>query len=352
MITLPIALGFERNAAEMKKSTMLYIYFGLIFVLFFDLWVENSEQAKNFFGNWIKPITDEPKFSLVWTILAVVAIFIMFKYILDTKEEEKKELEKTLESEMGILIMANKELSNYRLQDNLMSILNRFVHQNSYVNAVQWYQYVENNYQGQTKIKINFQYGAVSEEINLNAIQQLYHYCDTSILRKFRKVKQAYTNGDADPLVDFIIDVHKIIAHKSEESLTQEDAVLCSLMLLSFEILERDFGITFEDFSETNVNLFQRLIDNNRTGIFRAALMEDEYYTFTHTRDNEKFNRQYVARLVKIRDENIVFTIVLDASVLDELEYKKVMLNIATDFETLLKELEGMYNRSREGVGD
>ena len=331
---------------------MIYIYLGLIFVLFFDLWVENSEQASNFFDNWIKPFADEPKFSLVWTILTIVAIYVLFKYILDSKEEEKKELEKTLESEMGILIMANKELNSYRLQDNLMSILNRFVRQNPYVNAVQWYHYVESNYQGQTKIKINFQYGAVSEEINLNAIQQLYHYCDTYILKKFRKVKQAYANGDADPLVDFIIDVHNMIADKSEESFTQEDAVLCSLMLLSFEILERDFGITFEDFSATNLNLFQGLIDNNRTGIFRAALMEDEYYTFTHTRDNEKFNRQYVARLVKIRDDNIVFTIVLDASVLDELEYKKLMLNIATDFETLLKELERMYNRNKEGAGD
>ncbi len=80
--------------------------------------------------------------------------------------------------------------------------------------------------------------------------------------------------------------------------------------------------------------------------------MEDEYYSFTHTRDNEKFNRQYIARLVKIRDENVVFTIVLDSSILDEQEYKKIMLNIATDFESLLKNLERMYNRSSKGEGD
>ncbi|RYG71355.1 hypothetical protein EU245_14370 [Lentibacillus lipolyticus] len=337
---------------QMKKSTMLYIYSGLLFILFFDLWVENSEQASNFFGNWIKPFIDEPKFSLVWSVLAIVAIVVLFKYILDAKEEEKKELEKTLESEMGILIMANKELNSYRLQDNLMSILNRFVQRYSYVNAAQWYQYVENNHQGQTKIKLNFQYGAEAEEVNLNAIQQLYYYCNISTLREFREVKEAYTNGDADPLVDFIIDVHNRIAHKSEESLTQEDAVLCSLMLLSFEILERDFGIVFEDFTESNVDKFQRLIDDNRTGIFRAALMEDEYYSFTHTRDNQKFNRQYIGRLLKIGDQNIVFTIVLDSSILDEPKYKEIMLNIATDFESLLKDLEKMYNKSREGEGD
>src|SRR5699024_5281367 len=150
----------------------------------------------------------------------------------------------------------------------------KFVQQYSYVHAAQWYQYIEKNHQGQTKMKLNFQYGAVAEEVNLNAVQQIYYYCDTSKLRKFRGVKKAYTAGDADPLVEFIIYVHNRIAYKSEESLTQEDAVLCSFMLLSFELLERDFGIVFEEFSGSNADKFQRLIDDNRTGILRAALME------------------------------------------------------------------------------
>src|SRR5699024_12321605 len=85
----------ERNATKMKKSTILYIYSGLLFILFFDLWVENSEQASNFFGIWIKPFIDEPKFSLVWSVLAIDAMVVLFKYILDAREEEKRDLEKT-----------------------------------------------------------------------------------------------------------------------------------------------------------------------------------------------------------------------------------------------------------------
>jgi hypothetical protein len=337
----------------MKKSTMLYIYTSLLFILFFDLWVENSEQATNFFGIWIKPFIDEPKFSLVWTVLAVVTLVVLFKYILDAKEEEKKELEKTLESEMAILVMANKELNRYRLQDNLMMILNRFVQQNSYVSAVQWYHYIENNFQGQIKFKLNFQYGSVVEEVNLNAVQQIYYQCHTSTLKKFRKAKRIYTEeGNPDLLVDFIIDVHNKITNKREDLLTQEDAVLCSLMVLAFEILEKDFGLVFEEFSGSDTERFQKLIDNNRTGILRAALMEDEYYSFTHTRENEKFNRQYIARLVKVNDESIIFTIVLDSSILEEEEYETIMFNIATNFENLLKGLEEMYNRSNEGAGE
>ncbi|WP_033827773.1 hypothetical protein [Bacillus andreraoultii] len=336
----------------MKKSS-IYIYASLLFILFFDLWVENSEQAKKFFGFWIEPLVDEPKFSVVWTILIIVAIIIYFKNKIDEKEEDRRELEKTLESEMAILVMANKELNKYRLQDNLMIILNKFVQQNAYVNAVQWYHYEENNIHGQTKFKLNYQYGSVVEEVNLNAVQQIYYQCDTSTLKEFRKAKRIYNiEGNPELLVEFIIKVYNMIANKKDNMLTQKDAVLCSLMIISFEIIEKDYGLVFEEFSGPNARKFQKLIDNNRIGILRAALMEDEYYSFTHTRENEKFNRQYISRLVKAGDESVVFTIVLDSSILEEEKYESLMLNIAMDFEKLLKNLEKLYNRNNEGAGE
>jgi|SRR5690625_4329457 len=336
--------------SKIKKSTLIYIYISLLFILFFDLWVENSKQASSFFANWLKPVVDEAKFSLVWTILILVGIFVLFKYILDAKEEEKRELEKTLDSEMSILVRANRELSQYRLQDNLLNILNRFVQQNPYIHAVQWYNCMEKKYRNQTKFKINFQYGVVSENISLNAVQQIYYKCSTSMLNEFRNAKRVYTeNNDPNKLVDFIIEVYHQIVSK-EEGFTKEDAILYSLVILAVEIIERDYGLIFENLYQSKSTNIQEVIDENRTGLLRASLMEDEYYSFTHTRDNEKYNRQYLARLVKVRDENVIFTIVLDAGILEE-DYEKIMLDIANNFETLLKELEAMYNRSRE-VGE
>jgi hypothetical protein len=337
----------------MKKTTLIYIYASLLFILFFDLWVENSDQAKDFFGIWIQPFVDEPKFSVVWTILLIVGLIVIFKYYLDLKDEEIKELEKTLESEMAILVMANKELNRYRLQENLLYILNRFVQTNPYVSAVQWYQYSEKNLHGQTKIKLNFQLGSVVEEVNLNAVQQIYYSCNTSDLKSFRTAKKIYAeDGKTDNLIDFIIYAHNKIANKSEDQLSNDDIVLCSLMLLAMEIFERDFEIVIDDFLNYDTEIFQKIIANNRTGILRAAIMEDEYYSFTHIRENEKLNRQYIARLVRINNENIVFTIVLDASILDEEDYKTIMLKIATEFENLLKGLEKLYNKDEERAGE
>lgn len=290
----------------MKRSSLL-IYSSLLFILFFNLWVEYSQQAKDFYGSLISPYIDEPNFSVVWTLLIVVAMVIIFRDKLDKKEQERSDLQKTLDSEMGILIIANKELNRYRLQDNLINILNMFVQKNAYVSATQWYSYIENNYQGKTKFKLNFQDGVVAEEVNLNAIQQLYYCCNSSVLREFRKVTQIYKEkSNPDPLVDFVIHAFQEINGKPEEELSQEDAVLCSLMLLASEILEKDFDLVFEDFVGSATEKFQKLIDSNRTGILRAGLMENEFYSFTHTKENEKLNRQYIARLVKIRDENLI----------------------------------------------
>jgi hypothetical protein len=236
---------------------------------------------------------------------------------------------------MAILVMANKELNRYRLQENLLYILNRFVQTNPYVSAVQWYQYSEKNLHGQTKIKLNFQLGSVVEEVNLNAVQQIYYSCNTSDLKSFRTAKKIYAEDG-----------------KSEDQLSNDDIVLCSLMLLAMEIFERDFEIVIDDFLNYDTEIFQKIIANNRTGILRAAIMEDEYYSFTHIRENEKLNRQYIARLVRINNENIVFTIVLDASILDEEDYKTIMLKIATEFENLLKGLEKLYNKDEERAGE
>lgn len=335
------------------RVSLLIFYLSLLYFLFFDLWVEHSEQAQKLFGNWIEPFIDEPKFSLVWTIIFISGLVAVFQKILSSKEQEKEELERTLDSEMAILVMANKELNSYRLQDNLTTVLNKFVHRHPYVSAAQWYQYSENNHDGQINFKLNFLYGAVEEDINLNAIQQLYLSCESATLRKFRKAKQLFTeNNDPDPLVDFIIDVHLNLSRKPEELLTKEDAVLCSLTLLAFELLQMRYDLVFEDFLESSEETYQKLMDSNRTGLLRSALVENEAYSFTHTRDNEKFNRLYIASLVKLRRGSYIATIALDSSILEDEDYDDIMESIKNDYEELLRELEMMYTRNNEREGD
>lgn len=55
------------------------LYFGLLFIFSFDIWINNSEVAKKFFGDWLKPL-DDHKIPFIWTLLLFVGLFIYRRY--------------------------------------------------------------------------------------------------------------------------------------------------------------------------------------------------------------------------------------------------------------------------------
>jgi hypothetical protein len=336
----------------LKKNSLL-IYLTLLFVLFFDLWVENSEQAQAFFGNWIEPITDEPKFSVVWTVLLIIAFYIGFRDKLHKVEEDRDQLQQRLNSEMEILVMANLELNKYRLQENLVAIFDRFVAKNSYVLAVQFYYYQEKNLQGKVTFKLNYSNGSAAAQVNVNAIQQLTYEGNLGVIKSFRKAKTNFKeHGSPFDLVDFVIQTYHDLKETAKDEYSKEDALACSLMFLALEILEREYELSPSEFLMEDEGKLNNLIDNHRTGLLRAAIMNDDFYSFTHTKDNDKFNRQYIARLVELRNEKTLFSIVLDNSILEDEDYEEILKEIADEFEILLIELESMYNDNRERLGD
>jgi len=330
----------------------VYLILSLVFILIFDIWVENSSQAQLFYENWLKPLIDERKISIVWLLLPLVVFIILFRFGLNRKDEEIIDLRTKLESEMEILIHANTELSSYRLQDNLSKLLDQFGKQYPYVIAVQLYHFSEQNLNRNTIFKVKFIDGTVVEDVNINAIHQLYYRSKSSFIREFRNAKRMLIEED-DPtlLLDFVLETYSMLREKTKSSMNEEDACLCSLMVLGLEMLERDYQLGIESLGNGEEK-FESLLNDYRTGLLRGALMNDAFYTFTHTRDNEKLNRQYLTRLVKVRNEETLFLMALDASILDDFGYDNIMVDIGNGFESLLIDLENVYNRTIERVGD
>lgn len=329
----------------------VYIVLSLAFILIFDLWVENSDQAKLFYENWLKPFIDERKISIVWLLLLGVVFIILFRVWLNRKDEEIDNLRTRLESEMEILVHANTELSSYRLQDNLSKLLDQFVKKYPYVIAVQLYHLSEQNLNRNTIFKVNFIEGTVVENVNINAIHQLYYKSKSKYIREFRNAKRMLVKEDnPNLLLDFVLDTYSLLSDKPKSSMDEEDAFLCSLMVLGLEMLEKDYQIGVESLGNGEEK-FDSLLNDYRTGLLRGALMNDVFYTFTHTRENEKLNRQYLTRLVKVRNEDTLFLIALDASVLDDEGYDEILVDIGDGFECLLIDLENVYNRTIERVG-
>jgi hypothetical protein len=329
-----------------------YIVLSLLFILLFDLWVENSTQAKSFYKNWLQPFLDDWKISVFWLMLPMVAIIILIRNWSNRKEEEIEGLKTTLESEMEILVHANTELSKYRLEDNMSKFLSRFVNRYPFVIAVQLYHFSEQHLNLDTTFKASFNDGKAVEGVNINAIHQLYYKVESKYVRRFRKAKRVLEEEEnPNLLLDFVLDTYSLLHSKTEDSLGEEDACLCSLMILGLEILERDYQLGIESLGKDE-GKFHTLMNDYRTGIFRGTFMNDAFYTFTHTRKNEKLNRQYLTRKVEVRNEETLFLIALDAGILEEEEYDRLMVDISEGFENLLIELERVYNKTIERTGE
>ena len=334
-----------------NRMKSIYVLSSLVFILIFDLWVENSQQAQLFYERWVQPIIDEPKISFVWFILFLVFFILFFRYWGNRKEEEIDSLKTKVESEMEILVQANTDLSRYRLRDNLSLLLEQFIQRHSYVIAVQLYTFLEQNLNRNTIFKVNFINGTVVENVNINAIHQLYYKTNSKSLREFRRAKRRLVEqDDPNPLLDYVLDTYSDLSEKPRSSMNEEDACLCSFMFLGLEILEKDYQVGIESLGQGQ-GKFDSLLNDYRTGLLRGGLTNDAFYTFTHTRENEKFNRQYLTRSVKVRNEETLFLIALDESVLD-VDHETVMAAIGDDFENLLIGLENIYNRNIERLGD
>ncbi|WP_163536385.1 hypothetical protein [Gracilibacillus sp. YIM 98692] len=330
----------------------VYLIISVLFIFGLDLWVENSPLASKFYDNLLRPIMDEGKIHFIWLIATVVILSIIWRKQVIDKNDNIQNLKNKLNSEMEILIQANMQLSKYRLKDNISVLLNNFVKSHSYAIAVQMYEFQEIKVNRKTIYKITLDEGVVTENININAVQQIYYRQRTSVINQFEKAQRlSLENDNPNPLLDFVLDTYSHLNNFTPHDENEEDAVLCSLMFLGLEILEKDYDLGIDSLGDNEEQL-RSLMDNYKTGILRGALMRDAFYTFTHIKENDKYNRQYITRLVNVRGNLKLFLIALDASILDDEVYNSIMTNISEGFENLLIDLENMYNNSIERIGD
>ncbi|GEL77032.1 hypothetical protein [Tenuibacillus multivorans] len=168
----------------------------------------------------------------------------------------------------------------------------------------------------------------------------------------FNRAREKFlSDDDPNELLEFALDTYDYLNSKDSNSYSKEDATLCSLMYLALEILEKDFEIGVENIGVKEKEL-NKLMNQYRTGILRGGIIKEGFYTFTHTKENAKYNRQYMTRLVRVRDKETIFLIALDPSILEEQIYGALIDHISKDFEKLLNKLEKMYNNNTERIGD
>ncbi|MCG7409528.1 hypothetical protein MH117_19145 [Paenibacillus sp. ACRRX] len=315
----------------------------MAFVFMFDLWVENSDLASSFFHTYIEPYTDKAEFPIIWTILILAGVASYVLDILARKNEEKKELEATLHSEMQMLVMANQQLGAYRMRDILLLLFRSFVQNNPYVLAIQLYEFTLQHQKGDSVIKLNLMDGAIMENVDLNAVHQSYYRFSIQLYRDFVTARSAAERGDFMPFVDFVTTHNRSLSLKREQDLNEKDAIIYAFLLISFDLLEKLFEASFTLFLDPDK--VKKLESMKRTGLLRAILLENYSYSFTHTGRNEKSNRQYIAARLRIQDKPYLYVIALDAEILHDANRNRLLDQITEDFENKLQKcLDSVYN--------
>jgi hypothetical protein len=336
----------------------------LLFIFAFDLWLENSAVATKFFGDVIKPYTDDSKFSVIWTILLLIGGIILWRQSVDKKEAEKQELVDRMRSKIELLVMANQELSSYRERDIMVNQFRKFVTQNAYVIGVQLYEYSLQHNKGKSTFKLTLLDGHARERIDVNAAQQMYYTFDIRLYREFRDVyEQAYraNSGDLEdenalfevdptPIMSFIQKYNHQLSIKPTQAYSQDDAMEFGFVNAGVRLLERAVGSQIEYFldpdKKTILQSFQRL------GYLQALLCEFPI-TFSHIRKNEKADRQYIASTIQVNERQYVYMILLDSEILNDTKRGDIMDSLTESFEeTLVNCFDSIYNGIRNKKGD
>ena len=313
---------------------------------FTNLWYGYSDKAQRFFTEVIEPITDETELPLIITIVLVAFVILVAVAIYDHKktqlEGDIQDLEEKLGSEMQILISANRQLNNYRFQENLETIFRKFISRNHYVQAVQSYRFEEKNRRKKTIFTLKFLAGSVYDGVNINAIHQMVFPVNRKDLKDFRNVLKSFEEESFTELVHFII--RSIDRLQEKDTLTDEETGLYMLMDLALEALEDAVEIDLTaPYSQEQLARLEELRNSRRTGLVRAGILREGFYSFTHEGSNEKANRQYLASLAIIGGEPHLFSIALDSSILEE-DYEEALNTVKEEFTSLLNELENGYN--------
>lgn len=327
------------------RSIKTILALAIISIILFclDLWKNYSDVAESTFKNWIAPVFDTAKISLVYYLIVTAFLIVYHK-------DRVKKLEEEATDELQLQIKANRKLSEYQRRDILHSYLQKFVSYQSAVHAVQMYRYTIKKQQDVVIFKVEHVNGFVDEGIELNALEQIYFRVDREVYRAFISAKAMWDKAENPrKLIEFIHEYGRRIEPLAPDDLMEEDAILYSMIQLAVDMIEpsveQDLPLSLSE------DLFNALNMRKRTGLLRAILLEDDFYRFRYVGNGEKQGRMYLCQRLMMWGINHACLITLDSEIIYDDDAFDQLNKIESDFiEGLHNEFNTVYNREYQRV--
>mgnify|MGYP004521180657 CR=1 FL=1 len=253
--------------------------------------------------------------------------------------EKIKEKDNQLNHTAGIILNRSGDFARFSKLLRFNDVLQGFVRNNILVESAQIYSYSIKRVKDNVKIKVEFDSGYVSENVDINNLAQTYYEIDYSEYAKLKDIIRIWkelsinkiTNiSEKDVLiktvVNGIMDLFK--KYYSELSSITDIGLINNKHFTQYRILTllirlaRRYSTTTIDnkniLGETNREIEYYLLNGKRTGILSSILLEDTFM-FKYTRNSHRKNgRAYVCFPANISNENYIIVFSVQTNELNE----------------------------------
>lgn len=328
---------------------MMFIVVILI-VFIINIWMENS--SSEFYEKWIHPVLYyEIEFFLI-LLFGIVIYKAIQQYFKRQKEKvvslENKinEYELDLKEETKSLWKSYADLNRFNQQETIKRVMKTLAESETSIIAVQLYQYSIKEANKETKIKVTYNDGYVTEGEVLNALLQEHYSIHASIYKSYKRAMTNIGRNNGISLLRFIESNINRIKNKTKEELSGniDFSIKFALVHLGVQSYIHYFtnGKSYSTYALDILNDHSKekmLNDNKRTGLLKGILNHElsngDSYIFFHLGDNNKKGRIYFTKGIKINGKKIMFLITLYNN-LEEEELVRKVNEIGNTFEELL----------------
>ncbi|MGZ9585844.1 hypothetical protein [Paenibacillus marinisediminis] len=318
----------------MKKWEIVFVYLipAVVFVVLASLGLYNNYGPSPGILAEKLEIFYEFKIPIYFITLVAIGVWLVASFFirlaLDKYRAEAEEARKALEDELLQATLLNREYYRYRQKDLLRNYFATFLKRHRNIQGIQLFQFEEKHIRNKVKIKVEYEFGEVCDQVNLNAMGQAYYELDANLLAQFRKAKRALDVDHRVPMTLFIIEQGMLLAGRDHQ-FSEEDAISYAYLDLGVRLLEEEFGESYDFSTIIDPEDHIKLDSIKRTGILRSILLETRLFTFMYKKAGEKKDRLYMGRVLKDdQGLNYLYLVIFDASILEVRSYDEEIARV------------------------
>ena len=288
-----------------------------------------------------------------WLLFSIFYTYMTQK--LDEKDNKIKNLtvqlqekDNQIQQNSGVILHKYGELAKFNKKNRFYDCLRSFVDNNIGVECAQIYKYSTTFRNSSLKIKLSYEEGFSSEDIDINVLFQSYYLVENEIYKELKSIntlwnklynneqlglveEEILTNSLFNKIESLLVRlVNGLNTIKDSSEIKEYHYVHYQIVLLLISIFNTSDEIRNYDSILQSEAIENEIKYGKRTGILGAILSEN-LYTFKHTGRTRKNGRTYICFPFEAYNEQYVVLIVISPDSITN-RFNQFLVNLKYDF--------------------